>query len=246
MSRRNSEKIRFPTEMAKGNEAEKDGPQFCAIVFDLDGTLLDTLEDLGEAMNAALLDFGYPSHPLAAYKRMVGNGLETLVVRALPPGAEKELGAQGLKALTEAMRANYQEKALKATRVYPGICDLLAAVGQMGLKSGVLTNKPDPATQLVIRHFFPSHPFTAVQGAKPGTPLKPDPTSALAMAEDFALRPERILYLGDSDVDMRTAKAAGMYAVGATWGFRSAGELLASGADALCAHPREVAALLIG
>ncbi|MDR1490940.1 MAG: HAD family hydrolase [Desulfovibrio sp.] len=246
MGKQDPEKSRFPTESA-GRSAgeEKDQPRFGAVIFDLDGTLLDTLEDLGRAMNAALLDFGYPPHPLAAYKRMVGNGLETLVVRALPTGADKEPSGR-VEALTEAMRAIYQERAMEATRVYPGICRLLAAVRAMGLKSGVLTNKPDPATQLVLRHFFPSHTFTAVQGARQGTPLKPDPTSALTMAEEFALRPERILYLGDSDVDMQTAKAAGMYAVGAVWGFRTAEELLASGADALCAHPQEVAALLTG
>ncbi|MDR0828248.1 MAG: HAD family hydrolase [Desulfovibrio sp.] len=211
-----------------------------AIIFDLDGTL----DDLAAAANAALRIFGYPPHPPAAYQRMVGNGVSTLISRALPAGEREKVGEEGLVALTRTMRGIYADKALQTTRPYPGVCELLAVVRDMDIKSGVLSNKPDAETRLIISHFFSDHPFTAVQGALPDVPLKPDPTAALSMAAAFALPPAQILYLGDSDVDIRTAKAAGMYAVGAAWGFRGKEELLLSGADAVCAEALEVVKLL--
>jgi phosphoglycolate phosphatase len=215
-----------------------------AIIFDLDGTLLDTLTDLATAANHALTRFGYPTRPVEAYRRFLGSGGATLMTRALPPGEAESLGEAGLRPIMEAMRAYYQEHAADATLPYPGIAELLATVRERAIQSGVLSNKPHAATLAVIRHFFGSHSFAAVQGHVPDMPLKPDPTSALAMAGTLGLAPSRILYVGDSDVDMFTARAAGMRAVGAAWGFRGADELWASGADHVCATPLEVAALL--
>jgi phosphoglycolate phosphatase len=222
----------------------KHSPQ--AVIFDLDGTLLDTLADLAAAANRVLARFGYPIHPLDAYRRFVGSGVATLLARALPPGEAARLAEAGMRPILEAMRADYQDHAAEATCPYPGVVELLAALRERNVTSGVLSNKPHEATLAVVRHFFGSHPFAVVQGHAPGMPLKPDPTSALAMADAFGLAPSRILYLGDSDIDMITAKAAGMYAVGAAWGFRGADELRASGADCVCAAPLEVAALLPG
>jgi phosphoglycolate phosphatase len=215
-----------------------------AVIFDLDGTLLDTMADLALAANRALARFGYPGHPPEAYKRFAGSGVAALMDRALPPGEAGRLGEAGLRPILEAMRDEYRDHAAEATRPYPGIPELLAVVRERAIPSGVLSNKPHAATVAVIRHFFGGHPFAAVQGQTPGVPLKPDPTSALAMAGAFNLAPARILYLGDSDVDMITAKSAGMYAVGAAWGFRGADELRAGGADVVCAAPLDVTPLL--
>ena len=215
-----------------------------AVIFDLDGTLLDTLTDLAEAANRVLARFGYPVHTVAAYKRFVGSGGLTLMGRALPPGEAERLGETGVRPIVEAMRAEYLDHAAEATRPYPGIAELLAVLRERNIVSGVLSNKPHPATQAVVRHFFAEHPFAVVQGALPDVPLKPDPTSALAMAGTFGIAPRHILYLGDSDVDMHTARAAGMYAVGAAWGFRGADELRASGADHVCFTPFEVTELM--
>ena len=215
-----------------------------AIIFDLDGTLLDTLADLAAATNRVLARFGYPTHPVEAYRLFLGNGGLSLMARVLPPGEAERLGEAGLRPIVEAMRADYQDHATEATRPYPGVAELLTIVRERNIVSGILSNKPHAATLIVTRHFFGGHPFAAVQGQVPGVPLKPDPTSALAMAKTFGLAPARILYLGDSDIDMLTARAAGMYAVGAAWGFRGAEELRNSGADRVCATPLEVASLL--
>ena len=215
-----------------------------AIIFDLDGTLLNTLDDLANAANRTLAHFGYPVHPIEAYKRFVGNGGSTLMGRALPSGEYERLGEAGLRPIVDAMRADYIKHAADVTRPYDGIPELLAKIRALNLPSGVLSNKPHPATLLTVRHFFADHPFTIVRGAMPDVPLKPDPTAALDMAGTLGIEPGRILYVGDSDVDMHTARNAGMFAVGAAWGFRGADELSASGADRVCATPWEVIDLL--
>ena len=214
---------------------------FQAVLFDLDGTLLDTLDDLTSSMNRALSAAGFPVHPREAYKIFVGDGMETLVTRALPdPARNKET----VEKLFLAMRSDYSAHWADQTRAYDGVSEMLGALEKRGLKLAVLSNKPDDFTQDVISRFFPDVPFIEVRGQKKGGPKKPDPFGALEIARSLNLKPLDFLYLGDTSTDMRTAVAAGMFPVGALWGFRSKAELLESGAKTVIEHPMELLKLL--
>ena len=204
-----------------------------AVIFDLDGTLLDSLEDLADACNAALVRAGYPPHPLGNYKKFVGNGIETLLRRALPPGEADRLGQEAFHALVDDMRGVYGTAWNVKSAPYPGIPEALATLADRGIRLGVLSNKPHPWTEEIIRYYFPRIPFAEVRGAMPGVPRKPDPAAALAMAARSDLSPDDCGFVGDSNVDIHTAVAAGMIPVGATWGFRDREELLTAGAQYL-------------
>ncbi|MCU0727314.1 MAG: HAD family hydrolase [Planctomycetes bacterium] len=212
---------------------------FRAVIFDLDGTLLDTIGDLADSVNAVLARFGLPGHPEDAYKTMVGDGVANLMRRALP--GDRRGDEEVVRLGVAAMREEYARRWDARTRPYPGIEEMLAG---LDVPSAVLSNKPEDFTVLAVRRFFPHHPFTAVRGARPGEPVKPDPAGALALAAHMAVVPAEILYLGDTNTDMRTATAAGMYQAGALWGFRGAAELSASGARTLLARPEDLLALL--
>ena len=215
--------------------------RFSAVMFDLDGTLLDSLEDLGESLNAVLGRFGYPPHPIESYKLMVGNGMETLVRRALPASVRDE---EAVKAAVAAMEAEYQTRWNRKTRPYPGVPEMLDTLSARGLPMTILSNKPDPFTQLTVNELLGRWRFAQVIGARPGQPKKPDPTQALAIASLLGVPPEEFIYLGDSGVDMQTAVRAGMYATGVLWGFRGAGELEEHGALSLIGSPRDLIPLL--
>lgn len=215
--------------------------RFKAVLFDLDGTLVDTIEDIGNAMNTVLSRFGFPGHGIQEYRYMVGWGMKDLVRRALPEGSgDDELR----KKMADAMSAEYEANAVVRTRPYEGIPDLLEALTEKGLLLAVLSNKPDPLTRLVVRETLDGVPFAAVQGSLPGVPLKPDPASALSIARDISVDPEQMLYLGDSGIDMRTAVAASMFPVGALWGFRTEFELIDEGAKTTISSPLELLELL--
>jgi len=213
-----------------------------AVLFDLDGTLLDTLEDIGRSANAALQEAGFPTHPIEAYRRFIGDGVAVLFQRALPPGSaeDREAVARGV----EAFGRFYGEGWDATTQPYPGVLELLDALSARSLPLGVLSNKPDVFTRKCVERFFPSQPFTVVFGQREGVPRKPDPAGAVEAAERMGLAPSQVLYLGDSSVDMTTATRAGMFAVGASWGFRSVEELKAHGAVAVVDHPLDVLGLL--
>ena len=213
-----------------------------AVLFDLDGTLLDTLEDLADAVNAVLSTLGYPSHPLEAYRYFVGDGVETLMRRALPPAAATD-GAI-LRRAMGLQRGEYANRLFAKTRPYPGVLELLAELERLGIRMAILSNKPDPAVGEVVRHYFPEVRFTIVRGARPGVPVKPDPGSALQVAGEMGIPPADFLYLGDTNTDMQTAIGAGMFPVGALWGFRTEEELKESGAAKLIARPGELIGLL--
>ena len=208
-----------------------------AVLFDLDGTLLNTLEDLADATNAALAQLGLPGHPLDAYKLLVGDGLENLIRRAIgQEPLDQRLLARGI----ELARHEYANRWAEKTRPYPGIPDLLTELSRRGIPMAVFSNKPDEFTQLCIARLLPQWHFHAVQGATPAVPRKPDPRGALAIAARMGIAPAEVLYLGDTNTDMQTAVAAGMFPVGALWGFRTAEELLATGAAVLVKTPLEV------
>lgn len=208
-----------------------------AVLFDLDGTLLDTLADLGDSMNRVLLRAGFPEHPLEAYRYFVGDGMEKLAFRALPADSRDSANTARI---TTAMKEEYDRHWADKTQPYPGIPELLAELDKEGNPLAVFSNKPDEFTRKMIAAFFPGRRFGAVIGARPGVPKKPDPGVPLEIAASLGISPSGFVYLGDTNTDMQTAVAAGMYPVGALWGFRTASELEASGAKRLIAEPREI------
>jgi phosphoglycolate phosphatase len=212
-----------------------------AVLFDLDGTLLDTLADLGESMNAALAELGCATHPLDAYRRFVGDGMQNLARRALP--ADRRDPAT-VASCVERMLGIYGERWDRETRPYPGIEALVAELERRGVPVAVLSNKPDDLTRAVVERYFGARRFAAVAGARADTQRKPDPAGALAIARALDCAPSTELYVGDTDTDMRTAVSAGMVPIGALWGFRDADELVASGARFLVGAPAEVLSLL--
>ncbi|MDR0882456.1 MAG: HAD family hydrolase [Candidatus Adiutrix sp.] len=214
-------------------------PDFQAVIFDLDGTLLYTLEDLADSLNTVLAEAGLPRRPLADYRFMVGNGLETLTVRALP---EDRRRPEDVRPILRKFSALYRERQLIKTRPYPGIEELLADLTGRGLRLAVFSNKAHPNTLSVVEHFFPGM-FQAILGLQPGRPPKPDPAGALSLAAQVSLSPGQFIYLGDSGVDMKTAVAAAMFPVGAAWGYRPVDELWAAGAARIISVPGELTGL---
>jgi phosphoglycolate phosphatase len=211
--------------------------KFKAILFDLDGTLLDTLKDLADAMNLALKEMGFPAHPVDAYKYFVGDGIENEAKRTLPPDACDEAT---IKKCVTLARGNYSRCWMKNTRPYPGIPELLTGLQNKKIPLVVLSNKPDDFTKLMVKKLLSSWSFKIVRGASPDTPVKPDPAGALQIAGELNIPASEFIYLGDTNTDMQTANSAGMYAVGALWGFRTAKELLDNGAKILARYPTEV------
>ena len=211
--------------------------KYRAILFDLDGTLLNTLQDVADAVNKGLSSLSFPQHTTEAYKTIIGEGRDVLVRRALPVDHRDDETA--LK-LLNMVNAEYQIHWSDNTRPYPGIPELLDALAAKHIKIAVLSNKADDLTNLCVTKLLSQWRFTLVAGAKPSVPNKPDPTAALQIAKQLDISPAEFLYLGDSDIDMKTANRAGMYAIGAGWGFRSEQELLGAGAKAVIRHPGEL------
>jgi phosphoglycolate phosphatase len=210
-----------------------------AVLFDLDGTLADTLADLASATNWALQQVGCPPCTVDSYRYKVGDGAREMCERALP--ADKQGLADDVLRL---MGQQYDKHCFDLTRLYPGIADLISALTQRRLSLAVLSNKPDEFTKRVIAHYFQPSPFAIVRGQLPNVPLKPDPTAALQITQELGIPPAHWLYLGDTNTDMHTARAAGMHPVGVLWGFRDRAELLGSGAEHIVANPRDLLDLL--
>ncbi len=215
--------------------------KYAAVIFDLDGTLLDTIEDLADSMNAALQGEGHAVHAIDSYRYFVGDGIENLVRRALPESARDEESVNRGKA---AMEAEYNKRWNAKSRPYTGVPELLDELTQRQIPIAILSNKPEPFTLLAVNELLSPWTFFPIRGARPDTPRKPDPTGALVVAEELGVEPAKCLYLGDTDTDMKTAVGAGMYALGATWGFRPGEELLRTGAQILLDEPMELLELL--
>jgi phosphoglycolate phosphatase len=215
--------------------------KYKAVLFDLDGTLLDTLEDLAGAVNNGLSLLGFPRHKVESYKYFVGAGREEMAWRALP---ENERHPATLKRLVDFIDQDYLQHWADHSRPYPGIPELLDALTARRVKLTVLSNKPQTFTDLMVTRLLSQWRFEPVVGALPGVPKKPDPGTALGIAARLNLRPQELIYLGDSDIDMQTATASGMYPVGALWGFRTADELKQSGASELINQPDELLSFL--
>ena len=211
--------------------------KYKAVIFDLDGTLLDTLEDLADSLNRVLQDKGLPTHPTGAFRYFVGNGAAMLVSRALPPEKRNdELTADCL----EAFLIEYNRSWNMKTKLYNGVSELLDALTAKQIEMAILTNKPQHFAELCIQEFFSGWKFAVILGQRDGIPMKPDPAGPREIVRCLDIPSQEFLYLGDSDVDMRTAVNADMLPVGAMWGFRSEKELRESGAVEVIARPMEL------
>ena len=212
-----------------------------AVIFDLDGTLLDSLADIAQAMNIVLRERGFAEHPLDSYRAFVGDGVTLLVERALPPEGRE---SAEVAACVDRMREIYGRCCSDLTRPYDGIAELLDALVERGLPLAVLSNKPHDLTVRLVSELLAPWSFACVFGERAGVPRKPDPTSAREVAALLRVAPGECLYVGDTPTDMATANAAGMPSVGACWGFREAEELRNAKAGALASTPAEVLDLL--
>jgi phosphoglycolate phosphatase len=215
-----------------------------AVIFDLDGTLLDSIEDIAEASNRVYGSRGLAPFSIEEMKRLVGEGAEELVrkvfvARGIPAPSDDEMAA-----IIRDYRREYETRWRVHSHPYPGVPELLRELARHGIKTAVLSNKAQIFTAVMVAELFPAHRFDIVRGALPGVPLKPDPAPALAIAAELGIAPAACAFVGDTSIDVLTARAAGMCAVGALWGFRTAEELRSSGADALAASPPEVLDLI--
>jgi len=212
-----------------------------AVVFDLDGTLLNTLDDLADAANRMLARSGYPEHEVDAYRFFVGSGARELVRRVLP---ECERTEDRIVLCLADFLDDYNRNCNVKTGIYAGIADLLGALEANGLPMAVLTNKPQHAAELCCKKYLLAWPIARILGQRPGVPVKPHPAGPLEMMSFLDVAAQEILFVGDTDVDMYTAVNAGMFPVGALWGFRPESELHAAGAKAVIRHPMELLKLL--
>ncbi len=217
--------------------------RYSAIIFDLDGTLLDTLEDLAEAANRTLAHHGLPTHPVSRYRYFVGDGLQSLIKRILP---QQRRDAETMSRLSEDFRRFYQQNWNRTSSPYQGINTMLTALQNQQIPLAVLSNKPHTFTEICVQEWFAPHCFSLVRGQHPDQPRKPDPTGALEIAAHLGVAPGCMLFVGDTAVDMQTAVRAGMDGAGVLWGFRSAEELRDNGARYLVSRPAEILSLVAG
>jgi len=211
-----------------------------AIIFDLDGTLLDTLKDLALSVNTVLESKGYPGHPVDAYRYFVGDGLDLLVKRAFP---EEACSGSNLDFLMEEVREEYGRRWADHTVPYAGVPEMLDLLEQMAVPKAIFSNKLHQFALLTVEKLLSSWRFLDIIGIGPHMPRKPDPTGALQIAKKMKLEPGEIVYAGDTDTDMKTAQAGGFYPAAVLWGFRPAEELKAAGAKFLAADPMAVTEL---
>lgn len=211
--------------------------KFKGIIFDLDGTLVDSLEDIAESMNKVLISCGFGSHDLQAYKYFIGNGIKNLVREALPNESREE---KLVSMCFDSMMEEYRGRCTVKTRPYDGVSELLEELSTQNIRLAVFSNKVDELTKKVVSTFFPTTNFEVVIGARPDRPRKPSPEGAFLISERLRISPSELLYLGDTGVDMQTATHAKMYAVGALWGYRTAEELISNGAKSLINHPLDL------
>ena len=214
--------------------------QFRAAVFDLDGTLLDTLFDLGACANEALKRFGFPEHTLEDYRGFIGNGIPKLIARAVPKGA----GDEDIQNVLRFYLSYYPEHCAEHTKFFPGVRETISELQKRGYTLAVLSNKTESTTKKIIEAYFPDAPFSIVWGNNGVRPLKPAPDAGYLLLEKLQCSPDEVFYLGDGDTDMAFAKTMGFFAAGAAWGYRPREVLLQCGADRLFETMAEILPLL--
>jgi phosphoglycolate phosphatase len=212
-----------------------------AIIFDLDGTLLDTLGDLADAMNLVLERNGHPAHPKEDYNYFVGEGVINLVRRTLPEDSRDE---ETIQRVVKEFKDEYSRRWDATTRPFEGVSEMLDILKQRGITTAVLSNKPHEYTIKCVERFLPPDAIDITQGVNDECPPKPDPTGSKRMVEELGIAPEEVVYLGDTNTDMETALKAGFLPVGVLWGFRSREELEEAGAEKILDHPSEIPGLI--
>jgi phosphoglycolate phosphatase len=208
-----------------------------AVIFDLDGTLVDSLEDIADALGGALTDAGLARPPVELVRGWIGDGAHSLVRRAVD-------GRADVDAVLAAFRERYRANPIVKTRLYDGLAAALDELAAPGRSFAVLSNKPHELTRAIADRLLAPWPFAAVFGQRPGLPLKPDPTAALVTADELGVPPARCAFVGDSAIDVETARAAGMRAIAVAWGFRERAELEAAQPDVIVDHPRQLVAVV--
>ncbi len=211
------------------------------VIFDLDGTLLNTIDDLATACNHALATLGYPTHGLWLYPDMVGNGVANLISRALPEDARTE---KNINDALDVFRTFYDKHCCDKTTPYPGIPELIAELTARGINLAVASNKYELAVKKIIGHFFPDANFRAILGSVDGMQRKPDPSIVFKVLSICPTPKSQVLYVGDSGVDMETARRACVESVGVAWGFRPISELKATYADHIISTPSQIFELI--
>jgi len=210
--------------------------KYKGIIFDLDGTLVNSLEDISDAMNSVLQDLNYPTHTYDDYQYFIGSGLRNLVSKALPASNNT---VDEIETCFENMVNSYRETCTLKTKPYEDIIKLLDNLVSRNIKLAVFSNKADELTKKITAEIFPNY-FDAAVGLSLESLKKPNPFEAVAISKNWNLKPEEIIFIGDSDIDMQTAVNANMFPVGVTWGYRTENELLASGAKLVIDNPLEL------
>lgn len=213
-----------------------------AVLFDLDGTLLDTLEDLADSGNAVLLAYGFEPHSAEAYRTFIGDGMGKLVERIFPPGVVTD--PEVLEQRLQEYKLAYQDRWRNKTKVYEGIPELLKKLAEQEVKTGVLTNKAQAFATKCVDEYFGDRDWDTVLGQREGVPRKPHAAGANDALAEMGVSAEQALFVGDSAVDMQTAVNAGIKAVGVSWGFRGREELVANGAAVVIDSPMEFVGML--
>lgn len=211
------------------------------ILFDLDGTLLNTIDDLADAANWVCERHGWPTHTVTEYKHFVGNGIPLLVERFSPEAARTP---DQLAATLAEFNARYDAHKEDKTKAYPGMIELLDKLHAEGIRTAVFSNKADEFCGKIVEHYFGKGKFEIIRGNRKGVPTKPDPTGVYSLMADLGADKATTLFIGDSDVDIRTGHNAGLPALGVLWGFRDKAELTAVGADALAETPDDILAYI--
>lgn len=209
-----------------------------AAVFDLDGTLVNSLDDLADSANATLRAHSFPVHEVEAYRYFVGDGTRKLMERILPQ--ENASDTIFVEQFMSEYKDCYARNLLQKTKPYDGIMEMLEELRRRGIPMAVCTNKHQSAAEMIVKTLFQHGIFQEIIGDQEGLPRKPDPQKVLRIMRDFGVTGEQTAYFGDTDVDMDTARNAGAFAVGVLWGFRAREELVAHGADILLTHPMEL------
>lgn len=207
-----------------------------AVIFDLDGTLLDTLADIANASNRVLEQLSLPTHPVERYRDFIGSGVSVLFERAAPGDSSAGLIADCVARFAVTYADCWHDR----TELFPGVRDLLDELIARRIPLGILSNKPHGFTVQCCDQFFPERPFQRIYGQREGFPRKPDPTVALVLAKELGVAGRGVLYVGDSPVDMQTATAAGFQPLGVDWGFRPPGELIEHGAEVILSQPLQL------
>lgn len=214
--------------------------KYKGIIFDLDGTLINSLEDIADSMNKVLQDLNYPTHSYDVFQYFIGSGLRNTVTKALPVSNNSD---EQIETCFQSMVKGYSENCTLKTKPYEEIIELLDNLVSRNIKLAVFSNKADELTKKITAEIFPGYFDTSV-GLSIESLKKPNPFEALAISENWNLKPEEIIFIGDSDIDMHTAVNANMFPVGVTWGYRTEEELKASGAKLVIHNPLELYEIL--